>query len=1193
MRSDPILFAQATQSPSKQPRYVVRIVFDTDSPACTSHSDISGVPGDVIAGVLREPSAVSQRIIPDEGRSEIGSFSFSLIDLNAGFTEKIRTKLVDDSEGIRHKTVIFYDGYQGFDFTDFQVFQTQIVQNTTFSDGVYTVHCKDITREQRKDIFEPKFTTLRDSVSASATTIPVYVTTDFSTVVHGTSWSDAPSATVGYVRIENEIIRYTGKTSDSFTGCTRGVLNTKAVEHAVDAGTTADRRTKVEEYIYLELPAVKLAWAILTGELYGSANVLPDHWHLGISTDFVRETDFTGIGPDLWNPSDDADALPLRFEGLKKTDGKRFLEKEIYLVLGCYSPVYSDGTLGLRRLPALLGDAAPAAVLTEREVISVGELVHDDDGMHNIFRINWNFDPLKDAFTRITYFTDADSVSIHGTADLKEYSFKGLHGSRHTDVVVAQRLNALRDAYAHPPELIQVTVQGSLSYLEVGDVVRLRLQNVRDYAGATNAIDRAFAIFQKTHNSARNTINFELFGSTARPLATPPGTGVTAPIPNAWYTSEGANLNTIAAIVANVMATGSHTITGAATLGASGAIFYHAGDLTIPNGCNLTITGNVQLRIRGFLTLNGTINGVGGGHAGTVDDNDAPWDAPYTGTPGFVGHSRGWDGVRDRGQVPRTPHRNAVTLPAVFTRGANDAFPALELGVVSGVLTGLPTDLRGTGGPPGGRIVAVNDSVTSVGGTGGDGGAGLAIICRGMTFGVSASITLNGDSTTSGSQVSIDDVDYYPGAGGPGGPGALLILLDGNAISIPDVTGKVIATTGGITQAGHPMPAREQVLLSVASALSLAAGRFGSPHCGYADPGLQGAWVADSDVPNVVMAALDMSNAAHRIQYVPDPDEPNEDTGPAPPPPTSMDAGQGIGGNVIAWTSPDFDGPADMIEIYASIDNDRSNAVKVGETRGTSFFHKLPFGGLYYYWVRAKRTSADGRPNLFSTWEPVSSTAGQSSNADTPGETPDAPDDLVATGKVNGILFQWSLPAYARLLGFLELFEGDTGDTFEDVVVSDPVWSGYALSLLLPKDDDDDHRYWLVLSRGGQRSVPSPVAGLVAAAASVTADLVVYASPDSVSKTATLGANPRTAITPPSTAIATGGTAPYTYAWTWFSGGSGITIDSPTFDDTTFTATHDLDGTILTGVARCTVTDNVAATATADVAVQIVFPSVG
>lgn len=1178
MRLDPVEFALATQAPSKRPRYVIRILFDTDSPACTSHADIPSVPGDVIEAVLHEPAAISQRIVPDEGRSEIGSFSFSLVDHGSAFTNKLRAKLQNDGEGLRGRTVIFYEGYEGFDFSDFQIFQTQVARNVSYDEGSYTVQCADITREQRKDIFEPKVTTLRDSVSDTATTIPVYVTSAFSTIAHGTSWSDAPSSTVGYIRIENEIVRYTGKTSDSFTGCTRGALNTKAVSHAVDAGTAADRRTKVEEYIYLELPAVKLAWAVMTGELYGSANVLPSHWHLGIDTAFLRESDFSGIGNDLWNPSDDAAALILRFEGLKKTDGKRFLEKEIYLLLGCYSPVYSDGTLGLRRLPALLGDAAPAATLTEREITSISELHHDLDGMHNTFRINWNHDVLKNEYTRITLFTDTDSIAIHGPADLKEYSFKGLHGSRHTDAIVSQRIHALRDAYSHPPQRIRVTTHGSMSHLEIGDVVRLQCANVRDFAGNSTSIDRAFAIFQKTHKSSRNEVLFELFGSTARPLARPPGTGSTAPLPNAFYTAIGTSLNSVATITTNVMATGNYTITGHADLNNSAAVFYWDNDLTIPSGCNLTIVGNVQLRIRGFLTLNGTINGVGGGHAGEADPGTGSWDArPADGAAGFVGHSRGWDGIR-RNQKGRTAPR-AESIAALLVRSQYNAMPEFALVVSGNSLLGLPTDLRGTGGAPGGRLVnsvGSSDTVVSVGTAGADGGAGLCIVCRGMALGAAASINLSGESAAVPTLQSFSGDAAYPGRGGAGGPGAFLLLLDGNAISIPDITGKFFAVTGEVTQPGVPMTQRSGMFWNTTAGTNDFA--FPLTDSGYQDP--------------EVVSLQDYSNAAHRIQYVPESQSIDPDEEPVPSPPTNLAAGHVFGGNALFWDNPALV-TFDVIEIYASIDNDRANSQRVGESRASSFFHSLPLGGLRYYWIRARRDAEDGRPDTFSDWEPSSPTDGESSNIETPGEVPDAPDDISAIGKVNAIQFQWTLPAYARLAGFLEIFEGDVTDDYEDVATTNPVWSGYGLSAVVAKDDDDDHRYWLVLNRSGIRSDPSPIGGIVASAASVTAALVAYATPESVSRSATLGPNPRFVITPPTEVIANGGTAPYTYAWTWHSGGTGITIDAPSFNDTTFSASGNLDGTILTGTARCTVTDAVSATATADVAVLISFPSVG
>jgi len=56
-----------------------------------------------------------------------------------------------------------------------------------------------------------------DGISDSDATITVDSTTDFSSS--------------GYITIEDEVISYTGKTGVSFTGCTRGALDTTAAAH--------------------------------------------------------------------------------------------------------------------------------------------------------------------------------------------------------------------------------------------------------------------------------------------------------------------------------------------------------------------------------------------------------------------------------------------------------------------------------------------------------------------------------------------------------------------------------------------------------------------------------------------------------------------------------------------------------------------------------------------------------------------------------------------------------------------------------------------------------------------------------------------------------------------------------------------------------------------------------------------------
>jgi hypothetical protein len=63
-------------------------------------------------------------------------------------------------------------------------------------------------------------------------------------IAHGSSYTDAPNVTVGYIKIDDEVIRYTGKTSTQFTGCTRGALNTRPARHEADLTVSADQSAR-------------------------------------------------------------------------------------------------------------------------------------------------------------------------------------------------------------------------------------------------------------------------------------------------------------------------------------------------------------------------------------------------------------------------------------------------------------------------------------------------------------------------------------------------------------------------------------------------------------------------------------------------------------------------------------------------------------------------------------------------------------------------------------------------------------------------------------------------------------------------------------------------------------------------------------------------------------------------------------
>jgi hypothetical protein len=1151
MRTDSIKFATADRALDRRPRFVVRIGFPTASVYCTSHDDIPSVPGIVIAGSVLSPSAVSQRLIPDEGRSEIGSFSCQIVDLQGALTDAIKAHLAD-AEGLRDREVKFFVGYEGFDFTEFQLLTTQIVVDDSVQDSIYNIQCRDITRFQNQEIFRPASTTLRATIDATSLLLLVNDTTGYEMVAHGSSFTDAPNATVGYVRIEDEIVRWISKTPNTFTLDQRGCFNTVPKEHAIDSNESQDRQPKVEEYIYLEMPGPKMALAIMRGD------GLPSNWTLGINPLYIRENDFEAIGPDLWNTSNDEDSFVLRFEGLQAQDGKRFLEREIYLPCGCYSPVYSDGAVGLKRQVPLISAAAPSFTLDESTIISLSPLQHDGESMHNYFRVLWAFDTIIDDFIRQSMYIDEASQEVHGLSPLLTYEFRGIHSARHTDVTIARILASIRDRYSTPPERLTVTAFATNSAIEIGDVGRVKVSAdaIRDYYEIeSEAFDRSFEVHQRTYDPANGQLTVELFGSTFRPVAQPPISSTLSALPETFYTSAGTALSAVSTISGSTVQPGSYTLNGNADMRAAGAVFYHNGDLTIGDGANFTITQNVQLRVRGFLQINGSINGSGGGLAGVTDPGGGGLPTnPIPGNPGFLGHSRGWDGI----QV--TILRSIVsgdTVGVHLTKGKVDAVPTFDITVKSGQIIGLPEDMRGGGGGPGGRYYNLTQNVNGAGGAGAAGGAGLLIICRGLAMGASGSITLDGlaSAATTSAQTLGDGHNLkhmHPGAGGGGGPGAMLVLIDGSSISFPTLGGQFHARGGHVPHDGSAMAARQKVIVLSNDYLDQ------TEFFGFADPDA------------VTLDAHDYSPVAFGIQYLAEELLPNADQATRPPPPTGLTAASAAGGNLLRFVPPP---PEDytVIEVYASQTNNRTDALFVGEVKGSSFMHVVPLGQRLYYWIRASRTYANGRPAVRSTWEPVSVVGGVVSSAETPGEAPDQTADFWAVGQTNGIRFSWAMPSVGRLLGAVRLWESATPNFVDAVMIKEV----YGFAYTLPKTDQVTRYYWIQLFRGGVLAAIEPEGqGLPASAIDLTPQLRASVAP--LTYSITMPDPPGGATTPPVIVTAGGGIPPYTYSWAWIVGNFNnlITNNAPFSNVTTFSTADVPYRAKRAGTARCTVTDS-------------------
>jgi hypothetical protein len=1004
VRTDTAVFAAANRALSKEPRYVIEMAFDLGATVLryfTSHTDAALPAGAVaISNVVQALSGTSQTLNPDTANASIGNFNFSLVDRSGSVTLALGGQLAL-GRSTRSQRVRLYVGYAGLAWSDYSLVQTQMVQDASYKDGAYSIRCLDVQRQLRNNIFDVASTTITASVLAADTTINVVSTTDFELLEHGSTYSDAPNATVLYFKLNDEVIRATGTTPTSFTGCARGVLNTLAADHPVDPTSTADQQPKVDEFVYLELPALKLMYAVLTGNILGTENLfpqsqtldnaawtktassvsanagaapdgtvtadklvedntstshsiaqnlskatapvqytysvcakaagrnwiilqvqdgttawssvyfdisagiignalgaatitpvpggfyrcsvtgvstsvnlvvgitymaqsnggpsnyagdgtsgvllwaeqlnvgplalpyavttsaaragsmLPTSWNLGVDPSLVRLSDYLNKD-DLYSAIDDDLGFNVFFQAMKKTDGKKFLETELALLLGVFMPVYADGSLGLKRMSNILTGAAYSAQFDETNVVSYGDLLHDFVSLHNVLEIDWNYELVQDDFTRQNFLIDEGSTEIYQTADVLTLAFRGLYGSRHTAAMLQGRFDAFRDRYSSPPLRLDISTYATQNGLEVGEIARVKLANIRDYIASSSgqivSLDRSFEIQNVSIEWETGKLSFKLMATSRAPDAVA-ATADASVLTSGWYTGTGTSLASVITIAGSSPGhvTAGGTLQGSTSLLSTSAVYYYNGDLQIDASVLINWTQNIWLRVNGFLTVNGRMTGKGAGILGASKVAPLSRDpSSYTtnlGTQGFIGSTEAGGGAYIDGVIANSIRGDVV-------QGNNPTMPVFVLSWDGANLSGVPNDLRGSSGSTGVWANSGNPLLGDPrkiggagvrGGVGGAGGGGILITCKGISFGVAGQIDTSGADGFPGDSLDVGNYFMYGGSGAGGAPGGLLIILDGASTIATGLTTGFVARNGStpIVAATLPSPSTE------------------------------------------------------------------------------------------------------------------------------------------------------------------------------------------------------------------------------------------------------------------------------------------------------------------------------------------------------------------------------------------------
>ncbi|MBD3609389.1 MAG: fibronectin type III domain-containing protein [Gammaproteobacteria bacterium] len=777
-------------------REVVRIAFDaagTDVIYITSHADIDLPVGAVrFDDCLVSSSAVSQRIDPVKGTAGIGHFKF----VAQNYADELAAKFAEkDAAGIgmRNLQVSYWWMPTPLAWDDIKDTPTtsQLLHKYGTDELDFGIDCRDVQRiEKGQKIFRLNRTKLRASVSASATKIPVDVADIFELMYHGPSFSDAPGKSVFYVEIEKERIRCTGWEVDATLGLVllvdtngRGVLNTRAAEHNIDATTTSDARPDVAEVVYLEMPVIELIYGLMTGVYYSQAGkTFPSGWHCGVPVSLVATADFLRF-PDLYDPANPGANPQTRafVLGRENEDAKKYIEQTLSVTQGLYRPVYGTGEMGLKRIANIGKDAAHVAVLDDTNIISCSQLQYLTDDIVNRFEINWNPSALTGKTTRKTVFKDTASILKHGEST-RVLNIPEFRGSIHAFDTLKFLADSVRQRSAGEPLSLTVTCLPMMSYLNNGDVVRVQ-QDVIDHKGASLRLDRAFEIQEKSIVPDTGQPTFLLAGASEPAAPIPDHEDIT--VLNDSEYEIGTDITTFAnvSVVAGVAyLVGDITLTGASTIADTAGHYYCTYPLAESGGPHtITFTENAVIKVRGGISLPTTrFDGVG--------RSTRPAGGP-------IGASRSGGGFV---YEEKLGDKDYHSYPGNIVEGGDGALPFVNITNDNGTLVLPALDLRGGQGAAGAnskRETIFNKTTTvATGGAPVNGGASITFIHRGMDSLVSGYIDTSG---ADGAYGTVWDNKVAAGTSGGGLPGCVLEIVDGAASNMAEWNENVlIAKTG-------------------------------------------------------------------------------------------------------------------------------------------------------------------------------------------------------------------------------------------------------------------------------------------------------------------------------------------------------------------------------------------------------------
>jgi len=437
--------------PEKIPVYIVE--FDGITTRYSDHEIVNATgPYEVY---VQEVQGAGSQITVVEGRSSIGNINFKMID-----KDKEITKLVYQYSLLNRKVTV-KTGFLDMDEADYvKVFIGKVLNYQLLSDNVsYRFNLVTLWKSAKVNIMTA-ITRTSLSVGIGDATINVVNAANFATAT-GTQF---------YIKIDNEVILYTGKTGTSFTGCSRGQLGTAPATHASSA--------EVVNFVVLQNNAIDIALQILTSTglgTNGTHDVLPASCGLAIDQNDIAITKME-TERDRWLRN-----ITFKFEFEEAQEGKKFLESEIFRFINAYPIVDNEGRISVKVYKP------PLPTIDIREFNDdnlVGAPVWQGQIMDTLFfneiDLSYDWDFATGQYLSRSLYEDTNSQTKYSEVKTLKIESKGLR----TGVISQPKIDniALRifKRFANPAPQLTAKTFFSERITEPGDIVRLTSDKIPD-----------------------------------------------------------------------------------------------------------------------------------------------------------------------------------------------------------------------------------------------------------------------------------------------------------------------------------------------------------------------------------------------------------------------------------------------------------------------------------------------------------------------------------------------------------------------------------------------------------------------------------------------------------------------------------------------------------------------------------------